>query len=832
MKLSLLLLAALTVVPATTGSLAGQAPTPDEARRLLATRPDLVAQVRERILSSGLSASEIRARLVAAGYPSELLDSYLPNVADPGTGGADDRVFAAARALGFADDELVTVLNAQAPAGGELPPGPDAGIFGMDVFRRGAGQFQPNLAGPVDPSYRLGPGDQLVLILTGDVELSHAIEVTREGFILIPQVGQLAVNGLTMSSLESFLYTRLAQVYSGISRGANATTRFQISVSRLRTNQVFVIGEVRQPSSYQISAAGTVLTALYAAGGPNENGSFRRVEVRRGGQTVATFDLYDYLLRGDNRQDIRLESGDVVFVPVRGTWASVTGEVVRPAIYELARGESLRDLIEVAGGFRPTASLQRVQIDRVLPPAQRQAGGRDRVVLDIAADQFADGTGPALPIESSDQVRVFAVTDRLRNFVTVRGNVWSEGRVAYTAGMTLGEAVRQAGGPKPDTYLDQVLVSRLNSDSTRTQLRAAFADSTGQVLADFTLREDDEVQVFSRTAFRPVRFVIVTGAVRSPGRIAYREGMTLRDALLQAGGVTEAAWLREAEIARLPEDRPPGMMAVTSRVPLDSTYLVDRGPDGSWLGPPGIDVPREGAPEVLLRPYDNVLILRQPEWELPRMVVVSGQVSYPGTYTLRTRGERLTDLLERAGGLTSAAYPAGISFFRRTLPLAAIPETGADQAAAGEPSRIGVDLPAVLDDPRHRDNLLLTSGDSVSIPEYNPIVRVTGAVHAPTGVTFEPGRRLPHYVHAAGGFVRLADRSRAYVVQPNGKVESVRKRWFIFPDGQPQPEPGAVIIVPLREEGERRSSGEVASFFTGLASILASTVAIIVVATR
>lgn len=832
MKLSFLLLAALATLPGTAGSLAGQVPTPDEARRLLATRPDLVAQVRERILTSGLSAAEIRARLVAAGYPSDLLDSYLPNVPEPGASSVDDRVFAAARALGFADEELLPVLESAAPVRMDLPDGPDPAIFGMDVFRRGAGQFQPNLAGPVDPSYRLGPGDQLVLILTGDVELSHSIEVTREGFILIPQVGQLAVNGLTMSALESLLYTRLGQVYSGVRRGSDATTRFQVSMARLRTNQVFVIGEVRQPSSYQISAAGTVLTALYAAGGPNENGSFRRVEVRRGGQAVATLDLYDYLLRGDNRHDIRLESGDVVFIPVRGTWASITGEVVRPAIYELATGESLRDLIAVAGGFRPTAALQRVQIDRVLPPAERQAGGRDRVVLDIAADQFADGAGPALPIESNDQVRVFAVTDRLRNFVTVRGSVWSEGRVAYAPGMTLEDAIRQAGGPKPDTYLGQVLVSRLNPDSTRTQLRAAFADSTGQVVANFTLREDDEVQVFSRTAFRPARFVIVTGAVRSPGRIAYREGMTLRDALLQAGGVTEAAWLREAEIARLPEDRPPGMMAVTTRVPLDSTYLVDRGPDGSWLGPPGIDVPREGAPEVLLRPYDNVLILRQPEWELPRMVAVSGQVRYPGTYTLRNRAERLTDLLERAGGLTTAAYPAGISFFRRTPPSAAMPETGADQAAAGEPSRIGVDLPAVLDDPVHRDNLLLTSGDSVSIPEYNPIVRVTGAVHAPTGVTHQPGRPLPHYVAAAGGFVRQADRSRAYVVQPNGKVESVRRRWFILPDGQPQPEPGAVIIVPMREEGERRSTGEVTSFFTGLASILASTVAIIVVATR
>lgn len=824
--------AALALILATAGALplAAQVPTPDEARRLLDTRPDLVAQVRERILASGLSATDIRARLVAAGYPATLLDAYLPDVPAAGSGSADPRVFAAARALGLADpaEPLAEAPAVTAPAGGAAQ---EPAIFGMEVFRRASGQFQPNLAGPVDPTYRLGPGDQLVLILTGDVELSHSLEVTREGFVVIPQVGQLAVNGLTMAALESLLYDRLGRVYSGVSRGAGATTRFQVSMARLRTNQIFVIGEVRQPGSYQVSAAGTVLTALYAAGGPGENGSFRRVEVRRGARTVATLDLYDYLLRGDNRHDIRLESGDVVFVPVRGTWAVITGEVVRPAIYELRTGETLRDLVASAGGFRPSAALQRVQVDRILPPAERQPGGRDRVVLDLGAEQFADGAGPALPLQAGDQVRVFAVTDRLRNFVTVRGNVWTEGRVAYVEGMRLADAIRQAGGPKPDTFQGQILVSRLNPDSTRTQLRSAFAGADGQVTDNLVLREDDQVEVFSRTAFRPLRYVIVTGAVRTPGRVAFREGMTLRDALLLAGGVTEAAWLQEAEIARLPENRPPGTMAVTSRVALDSTYLVDRGPDGRWLGPPGAPAARSGAPEVALQPYDNVLVFRQPEWELPRMVAIAGQVRYPGSYTLRTRTERLTDLIERAGGLTTAAYPAGISFVRRT-PALPLPEAGADQSRGAEVTRIGVDLPGVLDNPGHRDNLLLASGDSVTIPEYNPIVRVTGAVHAPTGVTHEGGRSLPHYVAAAGGFDRQADRGGAYVVQPNGKVESVRRRWFILPDGQPRPEPGAVIVVPMRVERERSGTGEMTSFFTGLASILASTIAIIVVATR
>lgn len=808
-----------------------QAPPPEEARRLLDTRPDLAAQVRTQILSSGLSAEQIRARLVAAGYPADLLDGYLPDLPQSASGATDDRVFAAVRALGLTD--------AIAPAAEQMPtaappasPAQSPAIFGMEIFSRTTGQFQPNLAGPVDPSYRLGPGDNLVLVITGEVELSHALEVTREGFVVIPQVGQVQVNGLTMASLEALLYDRLGRVYSGIRRGAGAPTRFQVSMARVRTNQIFVVGDVQRPSTYQISAAGTVLTALYAAGGPTENGSFRRIEVRRGDRVVATLDLYDYLLRGDNRHDIRLESGDVIFVPVRGTWAAVTGEVVRPAIYELRAEESLRDLIAAAGGFRASASLERVQVDRILPPGARTAGGRDRVVLDLGPDQFAAGGGPAFAIQAGDQVRVFAVADRMRGFVSIRGNVWSEGRVALTPGMRLSDAIRRAGGAKPDTYLGQVLVSRLNPDSTRVQLRAAFADSSGAVTNDLVLQEDDLVEVFSRTAFRPARFVIVTGAVRNPGRLPYREGMTLRDAVLLAGGLTEAALLREAEIARLPADRAEGVRATTYRAALDSTYLVDRGPDGRWLGPPGTPAPRAGSPEVPLMPYDNILILRQPEWELPRTVAVSGQVRFPGNYTLRNRTERLTDLLERAGGLTSAAYPAGIGFFRDARSTLLPPESGADQQQLGGLARIGVDLPRVLANPAHRDNLILAAGDSVVIPEYDPIIRVTGAVLAPSGVTWAEGRSLKHYVAAAGGFDRQADRSRSYVVQPNGKVESVRRRWFILPDGQPTPEPGAMIVVPMRVREEGRGAGETTGFLTGLASILASTIAIIVVATR
>jgi protein involved in polysaccharide export with SLBB domain len=806
-----LLVAAIAL--ASTATLAhAQVPSAAEATRLLQTRSDLVAQLRARIGASGLTPEQVRARLQAAGYPANLLDGYLAGADTSGTIQPGEDVLEAVRILGVAgpSDLVGGVADVGATGGGGGAPSQGTGLalFGEEVFRRVSTQFQPTLSGPVDAKYRLGPGDILVLILTGDVELAHTLEVTREGFIVIPQVGQLYVANLRMGEVEDLLYDRLRRVYSGVGRGEGATTQFQVTVARLRTSQVYVVGDVRRPGSYQISAAGTVLTALYAAGGPSENGNFRRIEIRRSGTLTDSLDLYDYLLRGSSGHDIRLETGDVVFVPVKGSRVSITGRVVRPAIYELKPTETLRDLIQSAGGFEADALRRRVQVDRILPPRARVRDGGDRVVIDLASDQFSDGMGPAFLLEPGDAVTVFEVAPRRRGFVTVRGNVWLVGAVGYTDGMRLSDGIRLAGGPKPDFYQGQILVSRLQPDSTRIQLRSAFSDSTGRLVRDLELEDEDEIQIFSRSDFRPARYVAITGAVRVPGRLPYREGMTLRDALLQVSGPTEDADLRAAEIARLPEDRSLGEVAATLRVPLDSTYLFERGPDGRYLGPPGLPARSNGSPEVPLQPYDNVLILRQPDWELQRTVAITGEVRFPGHYALRTRTDRISDLLRRAGGLSPTAYPVGVGFYRRK----------------DLQGRIGIDLPKVLGDSTFRDNFILFAGDSLFIPEYNPVVQVRGAVSAQTAVAYVPGKDLHYYVAAAGGFARSADRGRAYVAQPNGKVESVKKRFSVLADSWPNPLAGASVIVPEKVEGPKKDSltilATVASIMTSMATIL------------
>ena len=567
-----------------------QLPNPDQARDLLQNQPDLVRQLRDKLEQSGLSQDQVRARLRAAGYPETFLDDYLTGADTSRMVRPGPRTLDAVTALGIlspqeADslqtqdslfamsdsvrqlldslryrhldslraDSLADSLEAVQPSGLK--------VFGVETFRRLSTQFEPMDAGPVDENYQLGPGDVLVLIITGDVEQAHMLEVTREGFVVIPQVGQLHVANLTMRQMEDQLYARLGKVYSGVRRGANARTQFQLSLAKLRKLQVYVAGDVVRPGSYQVSAAGTVLNALYAAGGPTVNGSFRRIDIRRGGKLVDSVDVYDYLTQGMNPTTLRLQSGDVVFVPVHGGFARVAGKVQRPAIYELRPDETLRDLIRYAGGFDPTAYQARVTIHRVLPPASRGSGGRARVVIAVGADQFEAGEAPALPMAPGDSVTVYGVADRIRSFVTVKGNVWVEGEVGHNPGMKLSDAIRLAGGPKPDVYLDRILVTRVRDDSSMIQLRSSFRDSTGTVTDDIVLDEEDEIRVFSRSTFRAERYVAIVGAVRKPGRVPYREGMTVRDAVLLADGLTPDAWLGEAEIARLAQDSTPGSLA-------------------------------------------------------------------------------------------------------------------------------------------------------------------------------------------------------------------------------------------------------------------------------
>jgi protein involved in polysaccharide export with SLBB domain len=797
------------------------------------------------MMTSGMTPEQVRARLKAEGYPEDLLDAFMSGTG----GGANSNVKAtdalsAMRALGFVDSTDVANLESLAKSRLTAPnPRPvldpaaatkdatlsdsSAVLFGLSMFREATSRFNPNLDGPVDAGYKVGPGDELVLILTGDVELVHTLEVTRGGFVVIPQVGQISVANLTLGQLDDLLYTRLGRVYSGVQRGPGATTKFSITVSRLRSNQIFVVGDVTAPGAYRISSAGTAMSALYAASGPTARGSLRRVEVRRGGKVAATLDVYDYLLKGDASQDVRLQQGDVIFVPVHGPRVRVDGEVTRPATYEMKASEQLADVLRAAGGLRATAASQKILVERVVPNAARTGLGANRTSLSVAL--AADGAAPALAVADGDVVRVARIDDRVRNRIAVNGHVYTPGAQGYSAGLTLDQALKRAGGLKPDAYLERVLVSRLNADSTRTQLRAMLRDTTGATIEPFALQPDDEITTFSRTAFRPDRYVAIAGAVKKGGRFPYRDGMTLRDLALLAGGLTELADLTLAEVARRPDTSSVQTLSETVRVPLDSGYL--------FAESAGV---LAKATEFALKPYDNVLVFLDPQRKNPVTVKITGEVKYPGAYTLRNRSERLSDLVTRAGGVTTQGDPSAAYFSRRIDQAEQVKklvegagevvdeETGQVTAKAtdtrrlesgGSRIRVGVDVLKAVNQTASRDNLFLVEGDSLFVPTKQQTVAVRGEVNAPTALVAN-GRGLGSYIKAGGGATALGNARGAYVIQPNGKIESrSHVLWFITLD--PEPKPGATVVVPAKSE---KSNG--GSFIQTMSVIIQSLTAL------
>jgi protein involved in polysaccharide export with SLBB domain len=738
----------------------------------------------ERLRRSGMSRSQVRAGLERLGYDPGLADRYFDAIdgrrplpdEDP-----SPRLVEAMTAIGvpavahsdqlditspWVDSLRADSLGVDSLFADSLGLFPDslpaeARVFGLDLFRRFTTQFDAPLSGPVDPDYRLGPGDELSLILTGEVEASYGMEVTREGYVVLPDVGQLFVNGLTMAELEDRLYGMLGQRYSGVSRDADAPIRFHVGLRRLRASAVYVIGETVRPGAYQVSSVATVLNALYLAGGPTEDASFRNIEVRRDGEVVDTLDLYDYLLRGDTRGDVRLHHGDVIFVPVAGAQVTVEGAVRRAAIFELRQGEGIAHAIEFAGGLSSDASSHRVQVDRILPPDLR-APGVDRVLMDVDREALRGEEGVAA--RDGDVVRVFEILEERRNRVVVTGEVNRPGIFEWSEGMTLASLVDRADGLAEDAYTPRTHVFRLDPrDGSRHLLRVDI-----DAFELTPLMDRDSIVVYGVEELANPRFVLIDGFVKNPGAYPLAEGMTLQDLVLAAGGFVHGAYLVEAELARM-SAHSDGTMETVSRVRLGGQPSEAGAGVVNW---------EPDATEVRLVHGDHVFIRKAPEYDVLGTIKVAGEVQFPGAYALGGESTRISDVLSRAGGLKPEAYVGGAQIVR-----------------GGH--LVATDLADAIGSPGSAHDLELLEGDSIMIPRRDATVLVRGAVGFETRVRFEDGKSLDYYVDRAGGYAQNADRGRTTVTQQNGERQIVRLRALFF-DSKPDPGPGATVFVPAK----------------------------------
>lgn len=724
------------------------------------------ASLRTLLGDTGMTPEQLRARLREAGQSDEDIDRYLEQAGERRTSAK------APPAPAAPTPEMAARAAAAPPAAPPAPAGPEP--FGLDIFRWAPSTFEPLTYGPVDAEYPLGPGDELALTLWGDSQASLTLAVNREGLVSLPDVGQVAVSGLTLEEARARVRAALARVYSGLRpAGQRSTTFLSLSLGNLRTIQVFLLGHVARPGGYTISSVSRVLNALYAAGGPTRDGSLREVRVLRGGRTAATVDLYDVILGGTATTLERLQNGDVVFVPPVQRRVTVSGPVRRPGIYELHGDEKLRALVRVAGGLNPDADVARAQILRVVPPAMRDSlPGLGRFSIDVPLGAMLADPAQDAEVLDGDQLTVFTLTTRRGGNVSVSGRgITKPGSYQFRPGMRVSDLVEEAGGLTPDAYLEHALITRTLADSSRVALRfAPRAALAGAASDDLPLEALDDVSIRSEWDLKERQPVSVHGLVRSPGTYELLGDLTLADLLVRAGGFTDDALVVRAEVARVAGH---GRLADTLQVPLSRDLAASA-----------------EARAFRLQPHDAVFVRRDPDYWEQQYVTVEGEVRFPGAYALTRRDERVSDLVRRAGGLTELAYPRGATFAR------------------GGSGQLAIDLPEALRRPKGADNLVLAAGDALRVPRFSPTVQVEGAVLNPVTALWRQGEGVGFYVTQASGFRRDADRGRVVVISPAGRV---RKGGA--------PEPGSRVLVPARPETQ--SKDRLKDFATVM-SILAS----------
>lgn len=639
---------------------------------------------------------------------------------------------------------------------------PLSDLFGASFFQGDPSQFGPQSFGPVPDDYLMGPGDEITVDVWGDVEFRHERVVDRDGSIILPRAGRISVANRTLTDVTRAIRQTLSRSYSGIDPdGSGGSTFVEVSLGRLRAIRVFVVGEVAQPGAYALTSVSTVFTALHAAGGPNAQGSLREVRLMRGTTEVGVVDLYEYLLRGVREGDRILREGDTVFVPPRRVTVRIEGAVRRPMRYEMRDGEGVVDLVRFAGGFESAAVTERVHVSRILPAYERTDGRPDRVQRDL---ELADGANP--PVLDGDRVLVARVSDRLENFVEVQGNVKTPGRYEYRPGETVHSLVRRAGGLWDDTLLERATLDRIEADGRYRSRDVRLGAVLDGVVEDPSLQPRDVLRIYSIWDVQDRFEVNISGEVRMPGSFPWREGLTLRDVVLKAGGLRQAADVLRAEVARL---RIEALTAGNATNPPQRTVdviTVELGED--WL---------HGSDHFELMPHDRIRIRRLPWWQLQRTVEVRGEVMYPGEYSLERPDERLSSVIERAGGLKPTAYPPGARLIRRVDAI----------------GNVALDLGVAIEEPGSEQDVILEVGDEILVPPQPYTVKVAGAVNFPTSVVWQNGLGLEDYVSRAGGFADQADEWRTHVVYANGESKPIRRWWW-----DPEVRPGSTVVVPTK----------------------------------
>lgn len=770
------------------------------------------AQILEYIssgIASGKSERQIGTELVSKGVTTtqlqQLLQTYrsgaanlaaapAPTAATPVRQAVREPVEVQNSAAGKAEEKS----SANRSGRGLYKPDGSKRIFGQDVFASARLSFEPNQNQATPDDYVLGPGDELVIDIWGSNEVSIRQKISPEGTITVTQIGPIALSGLTIREAKGKLRSVLSKTYSTLRSG---TSQMTVSLGEVRTIQVHVLGEVVTPGTYRLSAFATVFNALYHAGGVKDIGSLRKVSVSRSGSETASVDIYGYIFDGKTDGNLTLREGDVVYVPTYGALVGVDGYVKRPMFYELREGETVSSLIDYAGGFADGAWPEEIQVER--------NDGQTKRIYTVNKADFGH-----FALKDGDHAHVVGnAVDLFENRVEVRGAVYRPG--AFQLGgeiATVRQLVEHAGGLLPNAFPGRAQLVREKEDRSLEVLSVPIRAVIEGQAEDILLRRNDILMIADVNEVEPKGDFHITGEVAHPGNYPYAEHTRVEDLILMAGGFTEGASSARIDVSRRIEDAS-GTQASQTLAQVFTLSVKD-------------GLLEDSAGGFELRPNDIVSVRKSPVYVEQRNVRISGEVTFPGQYTLVSTNERVSQLMERAGGATPNGNVRGAILKRRISPyernLRSELDRLASQTKASRDSldreklqmadvyTVGLELDKALAHPGSDYDMVLRDGDELIVPEMSTTVRIQGEVLYPNTVQFIEGKPVSYYVNQAGGYTSRARRAKTYVIYMNGTVDV---------GSGARLEPGCEIVVPARSERDKLTTAEWLAIGTSSASI-------------
>ena len=648
-------------------------------------------------------------------------------------------------------------------------------IFGSEIFSNPSLTFEPNSNMATPLNYILGSGDELQIVIYGVQEFESISTVSKEGKINIPNVGQINVSGMTLEAAIIIIKKTCSKIFSTLKSGQS---NISVSLTKIRTIKVTIIGS-KKAGNYSVSSLSSVFNSLYLAGGPDENGSYRNIELIRNNKIYKKIDIYKFLVTGDQSDNITLKENDIIRIPVYNCRVKIEGEVKRPGVYELNPGENFNDLLKFCNGFSESAYVSTIKLT--------QLTDKELKIVDLTKNEFIN----YVP-KSGDILKISKILDRYENRISIKGAVFRPDYYSFTTDLKVTDLIKKADGLKEYAFKETAQITRLKDDYSKEiisiNLKKAFE---GDTLNDIKLKKEDELIIFSIFDFKDELSVRIEGQIRNPGKYNFLDNLTLYDVIIQAGGFTDNA-SKNIEISRIikKDEVLKDQLEISKIIPLNANDIIN-----------------DKSKNIYLEPNDLIIIRKMPIYEIQQTVTLTGFVEYPGQYTISNKDEKVLDLINRAGGLKPEANPDGIYINRSGY-------------------KIPINFSKILKHPKSIENIKTQPGDELVVLKYISSIKIVGSVNLNTEIPYIKGKNIKYYINSAGGYSDRSWKRRIYNLYSNGRTKTTKQ--FLFFRKYPKVLPGAIINIPQKPVKEKKTIGE----FVSTASIATSMVTMVAVISK